>query len=261
MGYIVEYKYNQEITKGEYNREEVLSGSIKVGSPYEDIPLEVLAGKVMALMARRNILVFDVEVYEIAKKSLTFKELDDSIVIKNKKFRFDDGPPVSGIDTDSGDVGLNEALKMLQKLNDEQPQLLALLKKQQNNGVVNIAPTANLPAVVVPTALPSALAGKRPLRQEVFDPEPWIVESNHGNVKSMKFTKGKRYPIFQERLGDPLGVLYTTVDDDNRERTVLDKYFVGVTRLIEEGVAKHEGLTDTGLSWGGAINDGMPKLR
>ena len=50
MGYFVNYKY----VKRE-NRDEVLEGEIKVGSPYEDLPLSVLAGKIMALMARRNI--------------------------------------------------------------------------------------------------------------------------------------------------------------------------------------------------------------
>lgn len=98
MGYVVEYWYYEEVEKGEYNKEEKKSGTINVGTPYEDVSLEQLAGKVMALMARRNILVFDVEIYEFAKKKVKFNESSDGIIVKNKKFKFDDGVRITGVE-------------------------------------------------------------------------------------------------------------------------------------------------------------------
>ena len=94
MGYELIYHYHEEISKGEYNRDEIKTKSVKVGSPYDDMPLENVAGKIIAQLARRNILVVDVEIYEFTKKKLNYREADDGIVIKNKKFKFDDGAVV-----------------------------------------------------------------------------------------------------------------------------------------------------------------------
>src|SRR5690606_33375022 len=91
LGFEITLKFHEEISKGEYNKDELKTKTTKVGGPLEDVPIEVLAGKVIAQLARRNILVVDVEIYEITKKKISFKETSDGILIKNKKFRFDDG--------------------------------------------------------------------------------------------------------------------------------------------------------------------------
>lgn len=90
--YEITFHYYEEIRRGEYNRDESKSRTIKVGTPEEDTPLETAASKIISQMARRNILVHDVEIYEFTKKKLSFKETPDGISIKNKKFKFDDGP-------------------------------------------------------------------------------------------------------------------------------------------------------------------------
>ena len=91
LGFEITLKFHEEISKGEYNKDELKTKTTKVGGPLEDVPIEVLAGKVIAQLARRNILVVDVEIHEITKKKISFKETADGILIKNKKFRFDDG--------------------------------------------------------------------------------------------------------------------------------------------------------------------------
>ena len=86
MGYELVFYFHKEISKGEYNKEEVKKKSVKVGSPYEEVPLETVAGKIIAQLARRNILVVDVDIFELTKKKLSYKETSDGILIKNKKF-------------------------------------------------------------------------------------------------------------------------------------------------------------------------------
>jgi len=49
----------------------------------------------MAQFARRNILVQDVKIFEYVRKEVAFKEEEDGIRIKNKRFRFDDGAAVT----------------------------------------------------------------------------------------------------------------------------------------------------------------------
>ena len=95
MGYELTYHFREEVSKGEYS-EEVKTKTIKIGTPEDDMPLDAAAGKIMSMLARRNILLEDVTIYEFTKKHLSFKMADDGILIKNKKFKFDDGPMMIG---------------------------------------------------------------------------------------------------------------------------------------------------------------------
>ena len=95
MGYEVIFHYKEEEKSPQngdrsYSEEEKIK-KIKVGNLEDDTPIEAVAGKIFAQLARRNILVIDVEIYEFTKKKLNYKETDDGFLIKNKKFRFDDG--------------------------------------------------------------------------------------------------------------------------------------------------------------------------
>ena len=92
MGYEVKYFYKEETeVKGQYS-DEIKEKKVKIGDPWEEVPLEVVAGKVMAQLAKRNIFVTDVEIYRLAKEKISYRNTEDGIVIKNKKFRYDDGP-------------------------------------------------------------------------------------------------------------------------------------------------------------------------
>jgi hypothetical protein len=256
MGYEIKYSYHPEVSKGEYDRETTHSGSVKVGSPYDDVPLEVLAGKVMALLARRAILVTGVEIFEMVKKPLTFKEMEDGIVIKNKKFRFDDGPALTG--------------------GEEIKEIVAVPKPALPT------PTLPTPSVAMIPAQPHEQKprAQRPIRFEVFQPDLAEVQSIlpawAAKLPTLKFTKGKKYPIFEEKAASGsnpfLGVVYTTEDDTGKRLTVPDKLFVMPTALAVpdevaaplpvQGGGAGAGLTDSGLRWDGVIGaDDIPDLR
>ena len=83
----ITYKFKKQISPGVYE-EEIESKTVKVGQAYEDTPLEAAAGKIIAQLARRNILVVEVEAYEYRKKQINVKLVDDGVVIKNKRYIF-----------------------------------------------------------------------------------------------------------------------------------------------------------------------------
>ncbi len=246
MGFFIQYKYNKEITKGEYDKSETLEGSIKVGSPYEDVPTEVLAGKIMALLARRNILVVEIEAFEIEKKKINYRELDDGIVIKNKKFKFDDGPAIEAAE----DVEVDP--KML--LSD--PRVQAAIKQ------LNLTPN------IIPAAPKSIVPKERSLRVEVYMPEDadqiWLKNSERlNNGKSLALTPKKRYPIFEERphpAGTNGGMLYVTVDDNGNRVLASDKLFQLPPTLIE-GSGGPNKESSPKLMYEGEQSAGMPELR
>ena len=124
MSYGILLKYHEEsAVKGEYNREETKEKTIKCGKPFEDTPLDEVAGKIIAQLARRNILVTDVEVYEYHKKKINYSETDDGIKIKGRKFSFDGTVKFSTEDTDeTGDQD-----KLLGLLNTN-PDILSLIE-------------------------------------------------------------------------------------------------------------------------------------
>jgi|688.fasta_scaffold00614_19 hypothetical protein len=89
MGYEITFYYKEKDKEtGEYNE----SGTFKkrVGDPYEDTPIENLASVILRQLARRDVFVENVEIFEITKKKINFKESKSGIVIKNKKFGLDD---------------------------------------------------------------------------------------------------------------------------------------------------------------------------
>ena len=90
MGFECLYHYHERV-EGDYNREEKKTFKKKVGDPFEEVSLEKLAGAVMAQLARRDVWIVDVEVYELSKKAISFKEAKGGIILKNKKFLFEGG--------------------------------------------------------------------------------------------------------------------------------------------------------------------------
>lgn len=90
MGFEVKYAYYEKGDRG-YNTEDEKELTSKVGEPFDDVTLEQLAGAIMAQFARRDIMVFDAEIYELAKKKISFKETNGGIILKNKKYSFDKG--------------------------------------------------------------------------------------------------------------------------------------------------------------------------
>lgn len=190
MGFEIKYKY-QNIVEGVVE-ESILEGSIKVGSPYEEVSLEMVAGKIIALMAKRKIQLGQIEVFEIVKKPINFKENEEGIVLKNKKFKFDDGAPVVGEVVESNNDNFDELLK--------NPKLLEALKKISSQ-------STTVPAVVTtPANAPQNTSQmERPLRYAYYSLADVTSEFSIHLMRQKiadfdnKFTIGRKYPIFEEK--------------------------------------------------------------
>lgn len=84
----------------------------------EDISLDKLASLVMMQLARRDIMIFDVEPYEYTKKKITFKETKGGVVIKNKKFSLD-GSSVIEIQEEEKDIPVVQNIQQKPRIKAE----------------------------------------------------------------------------------------------------------------------------------------------
>lgn len=250
MGYEIQYKFCREIERGVYNRDEIEEAAVQVGAACDDVSVETLAGKVMALLARRAILVTELDIFEYAKKSVAYREADDGIYIRNKKFRFDDGPPVEGVEVTP---------------NVPAPNTLALPGPAVQS--------SNMPAATAATAATQEVDVKKkgPLRYEIFSPEKEMGDD--AIRRGFKFTYNKEYPIYGERRHPKMldGTAeraipdnYLVEDDEGNLRLMSSLFFVpkGGT-MIAANAGVQSGLTDAGLNWNSVVKDDnkMPELR
>jgi hypothetical protein len=278
MGYEVVYYYHEEIEKGEYNKDETKSKTVDVGSPYDDVSLDVLAGKVMALLARRNILVVNVEIFEFRRKKISFKESNDGIVIKNRKFKFDDGTRLKGEDL------LDDPMEQLKALLAANPELASSLnmpiqqphEMQQNDAptlqasgdVAQVTVDLDQPVEQTNLAPPSFTPNKPVSRYELFNPViPGLAKD--ALSRGWKFTMGKKYPIYDEKLAPTAqaGMLYTTIDDDGIKRVMSDKFFTPEVANLSRDFESETFTPATGqggdprLDWGPPADVEMPEVR
>ena len=271
MGYELCFHYHEEVSKGEYDRETLHKKNVTIGSPTDDIPLGAVASRIMAQLARRNILVVDVEIYEYTKKKLSFKETSDGILIKNRKYSFDDGVNLSCVevpDEPAVDPSVGHLMSNQQSL---QQLLSALLAGNQNLVAQGIVPAAaakdskpNLAVIPAPSKY---------LRKEIFNPleKAMIADCKK---RGMNFTVGNLYPIINERLAPvaQAGMMYTTIDDEGKRFNLSDKFFTPTVNMEygehfnEEFVpiatkTAHSGKAADGLEWDGVIDDSELKIR
>lgn len=94
MGFEVRINFHPRKEEGGYDMGVKNEEIVKVGKPFDDTPLERLAGVVMSLMARRDVFVIaeEIEITELIRHQIGFKECKDGkgIVLKNKKFSFNE---------------------------------------------------------------------------------------------------------------------------------------------------------------------------
>ena len=217
--------------------------------------MEVLAGKIMAQFARRSILVVDVEVYEFVRKKVNFREEKDGIKIKNKKFRFDDGPTVTLEDYSENGNGVEQQLAALLVAN---PQLLSQIKGQ----------VSSLDKQVV--AQPKPPVFDAPIRYEIFEPVDTPLVG-FAKERGWRFTLGKKYPVYEEKAGTSVtdGMFYTTIDDAGKRLLVNDKFFVPVPKGLagkfmedsDDNVVGASNVDQQSLSWDGVVSANMPNIR
>jgi len=251
VGYEIVFFYKVEIEKGIY-ADEVLTKKVKIGAS----ELEAVAGRIFAQFARRNILVVDVEIWEFVKRKLSFRESEDGFVIRNRKFKIDDGASLSSVEETPDEQRLLELLR-------DNPGVLAQLT---GKAVPTQLPVSQ---VLPPPAISQASPVRRPIRYEVYDPAPELLSV--AKQKGLNFTVKNRYPVYSEKIGKGQydGMMYLTVDDNGVEKNVSDRFFVGPqTRLLGEGEFLEDRMRIVGgdgpepqLAFDGASHDGMPSLR
>jgi hypothetical protein len=224
MGYEVIFYYKaKDKETGIYKEEESNNFKKRVGDPYEDTPIEKLASVIMKQLARRDVWVEDIEIYEITKKKINFKETKNGIIIKNKKIILDDN-----FEIDIKQENENEII--------ETRSTVEISSQQKNEtGVVK--------------------GTTRVLRRMLFAPEP--QQQINLLKQGVKLTPDKVYDIYKIEKGlNGISEIYLILDDNNHEKKVADDCFVPATNLSQED----EELND-GLNWGGVIKGSLPSVR
>jgi hypothetical protein len=184
------------------------------------VPLEKLASVVMSQLARRDIWVFDVKIHELVKKEISFKETKGGIVIKNKKFLLD----------------------------DESNLVMQEIPEATNSLVPVAAPPPDSQALI--NQVKAANPG-RPIKFVTLDPD--LPNVDRVKRSGLAFTVDKRYPVFKEypHRTEVGTMIYTMHDDNKREVSVKDVYFVNADQILSNG------FYDSVDSRGG---NGAPKL-
>lgn len=197
MGYELVFHYKEVGEKPGIYNEEIKNKSYKIGKVTEDVNIELVAGKILSQLARRNILIVDVEIYEYAKKKISYRETTDGIVIKNKKFSFD-----------------SSSVALVEEFTEDEP-----IEDFKNIP----SPSKDLADRSCPIKAKNLV--KRAIKQEIYDPDP--IGQQKVAQKGLKFTPGKKYSIYsEESLGST--VIYSTIDDSGREVKVGSEYFIAI---------------------------------
>lgn len=239
MGYEVIYTYHERVD-GSYNKEETKTIKKKVGDPFDDVPMEKLASSIMGQLARRDIFVVGVEVFELSKKKVSFRETDNGVVIKNKKFSFDQ---VTG-DFTVRDVDEHSAPNQSQTIIHPHEALSTNQRKEL-------------------TASGESTPPRKVVDYVVYVPEPQQIPEVA--KKGFRLTVDKKYAVHQKQPSMQGDVL-TILDDANREIKISDKYFVpGNIQLFADNelrFSETQKQRESGnLFWGGAVSENMPNLR
>lgn len=223
MGYEVSFKYYELKENNGFDFENEKEFKVKIGDPFEVIELEKLAGSIMSQFARRDIYVFDADVVELSRKQINFKQTKGGIILKNKKYTFEAG---------------TSTLKCLQIESEE----------EENDG--------EKPKVV--KKAPAKLNNKPPIRYEIYSPDKDLEKE--AKARGFLFTKGKKYPIYEERPA-PVGYFYITVDDTEKKFLIHANHFVPETKGLSNNFLQEENNNLVNLDYGNVENMPMPNLR
>lgn len=241
MGFEVQYNYYEKVKDSfDYDRDSPKSLKKIYGKAIEDYPLDKLANSIMQQMARRDIFIFDVEIYEFQKKKISFRQNKSDLVIKNKKFTN------TGVFLENCDDSENEELC----------ENSAKETKQLPN--INIAPRVNI--ANNKTNLVPAVSDRVIKKMQFL---PGRITKPVG-----RFTVEKVYPVYRESLSENgVGMMIEVVDDGGARVKVSDEHFVSLSQNLigDDEVNFNSGsqnfVSDSKLNWGGAIQDTVPKLR
>jgi hypothetical protein len=240
MAYEVVFKYYDIKDDGSFCHDSPQEIKKKFGNIETEYPLDKLMSNITGYLARRDIYVFDVDVYEFTRKKIPFKITKNGLVLKNQKVSYDD---------------------MLENtvLIAEKPQVINQVENNQNQKTTVVNQNKNRFENLADKIIKNK--NKKPNRFVVFSP-PLNVDKSKFNFK---FSKNKKYPVFSERYAENgIGMILSMIDDAGNDVEVHDEYFVPFGNNLEYtdemNLSKKDGNFDL-LNWQGDGNDTPPVLR
>ena len=230
MGYEINYKYHPRLEEGVgYDHEVEEVKKVKVGKPFDDTPLEKRAAAITAQLARRDIWVVDVEVYELVKKQISFKESKDGkgIVLKNKRFTL--GATAELIAEDLIEVPMvSPVVAPTALVPSEAPvqsnlQPHEMIQRQATQGTDNLYANPNQ-AAVRRSIDPRNIDKTKTLYQVYY--EPYVSQAEAKSLK-LRFTEDTRYNVHQviPSATGKLDAQQIALTDDTGQVVVLDEKF------------------------------------
>jgi len=228
---IVFHYYPYSESEKEYDKSNASKYDKKIGDIFEDVSLERLASSILTQLARRDIFVFDVEIHELVKKKVSFKQTKNSISIKNKKFSL-----------------ANDTI-VVQEINDN------LLENKTSEKEILTVPVKEKQTISVP-ANKVSLSSLKVLKTMIFSPS----DLKYLKGKPWRFTPNKKYNIYKERIApNGIGMILSAIDDTGRDVEVSDEFFISDTiNLLNED---SETLREDVLNWSGTKGFEMPEIR
>lgn len=248
MGFEVNYEYFDKLENSfDYNRDEVKTFKKIYGKAVEDYPLEKLAHAIQQQMSRRDIFVFNFEIFEFQKKKISWRQNKSDLIIKNKRFSNQSVSYDSADDCD--DEGSNKCLP---------PEYNTCEVNTPRPALINLAQPINKMTNLAPSIRPSS--AEKILKKVAFMPSK--MSGPVGN-----FTIEKAYPVFREILNtNGIGMMIETLDDKGKRVQVSDEHFVPLQQNLVgadliDFESKGTNLSDDNLNWSGVIKNDIPKLR
>lgn len=206
------FKYHPKNSEGKYDSSETLEFSKKLGKAKEDLPMSKLAGYIMSQLARRDIWIIDLDVYEFARRKIVFKESKNGIILKNKKYSM------------SSDFSLEEIDFEVEKDIIEIPSEPRIVLQQETQPLHPVQQQFVPQFTVVPQV------ESRPIRYEIFKPEDHVFSTWLKN-KGKGFQIDHKYGIL-EQIENPDGnVFYKVLDDFNCVRKMNSTYFMNMPSM------------------------------
>lgn len=213
--YELVFKYRPKLDDGDgfdVSREETFRK--KVGKSKDDVVTEGDALKVIvSQMARRDIWVVDVEVFEFVKKAVPFRFNKNGFSLGGKKYALSDmGSFESEASVDHESIPVATAVQATQQ-DGNTP--MATPVHQHQPGSPRVGGKGSVPSTV----------GVMPIRTEMFDPDP----QQQATLRGMRLTPGKRYVIFIEEPGNQHRTTkYIIRDDSGHDIRIGAEYFNSV---------------------------------
>jgi hypothetical protein len=233
MGYEIRYLYHPRKEAGGYDTDTKEEKTVKVGKPFDDTPLEKCAAAIMLQLARRDVWVVDVKVYELVKTEINFKEAADGrgIILKNKKYNL--GSTAEAL---AEDLVEEAVIPPMMGPSGLQPhEIVALQRQHQHQESVDLSNLYD-----GNTSVPIKKTPRPPVNQNkimyyvIFEPLQWI---NEARKNKLKFTLDKKYPVHavipkKTITGEiKLDAQEIAVTDDTGKVVILDeKYFTAAGR-------------------------------